>query len=212
MILHGYWRSSTSYRVRIALALKGIDVEHRSVNLKDGQQHSAEHAERNVQPMVPVLELDDGSTLTQSLAIIEYLEETVPEPALLPADTVLRSKVRAASLAIAADTMPIQNLRVLKYLRAEFAQGDDGVNAWASHWIATSFRALERAAAERSTRFLFTDAPGMFECCLVPQIYNGVRFGVDMTEFPALTEIHDAAQALDAFAQAAPEQQHDAPG
>lgn len=211
MILHGYWRSSASYRVRLALGIKGISVEHRAVNLKDGEQHSDAHATRNTQAMVPVLELEDGTHLTQSLSIIEYLEERFPQPALLPSDPVVRSRVRAASLIIAADVMPIQNLRVLKFLRAQYAQDDDGVNAWARHWIANGFASLERMAVQRDGDFFVSDGPGMFECCLVPQVFNAVKFGLDMAPFPNLSSIHDAAQALSVFADAAPEQQHDAP-
>ncbi|MEO0574558.1 MAG: maleylacetoacetate isomerase [Pseudomonadota bacterium] len=211
MILHGYWRSSASYRVRLALGLKGISVEHRAVNLKDGEQHGAAHATRNVQAMVPVLELDDGTHLTQSLSIIEYLDEMFPQPALLPADPVLRSRVRAASLIIAADVMPIQNLRVLKFLRAEYGQDDAGVSAWARHWIANGFASLERTVAHRDGEFFVPDGPGMFECCLVPQVFNAVKFGLDMSAFPHLLAIHDAAQQISVFDQARPEQQHDAP-
>jgi len=177
MTLHGYWRSSASYRVRIALALKGVEVKHVAVNLREGEQSEREHIARNPQGFVPVLELEDGIRLTQSLAIMDYLDATFRKPNLMPSDAVLRSKILSASLIIASDIAPIQNLSVLKYLRAEYEQGDD----------------------------MF------FECCLIPQIYNARRFGVDMDRFPKLKEIDARCRDLPAFQTAAPENQHDAP-
>lgn len=211
MTLHGYWRSSASYRVRIALALKGVEVNHVAVNLRDGAQGQPEHRARNPQGFVPVLELEDGTQLTQSLAIIDYLDRAYPKPNLLPEDAVLRAKIFSASLTIAADIAPIQNLSVLKYIRAQHNQEDAGVKDWARHWITTGFTALETRAARFKTQFMFTDEPMLFEACLIPQAYNARRFGVDMSAFPRLSEIDAACQALPAFQSAAPENQHDAP-
>jgi maleylacetoacetate isomerase len=210
MTLHGYWRSSASYRVRIALALKGIDVHHKAVNLKAGEQLGEAHAALNPQRLVPVLELEDGSRLTQSLAIIDYLEDAYPNPPLLPEDKMLRAKIRAAALVIASDVAPIQNLRVLKYIRAEHGQGDAGVKAWAQHWIGKGFESLEVLAGESENPFLFTNTPGYFECCLVPQIYNARRFGLDMSAYPKLSAIEESCSELLAFQLAAPENQPDA--
>ena len=211
MTLHGYWRSSASYRVRIALALKGVEVKHVAVNLREGEQSEREHIARNPQGFVPVLELEDGIRLTQSLAIMDYLDATFREPSLMPRDAVLRSKILSASLIIASDIAPIQNLSVLKYLRAEYEQGDDEVRDWAQHWISRGFKALEQRASASDTRFLFTDRPMFFECCLIPQIYNARRFGVDVDRFPKLKDIYARCCDLPAFQKAAPENQHDAP-
>ena len=211
MKLHGYWRSSASYRVRIALALKGVEVEHIAVNLREGGQKTDAHKARNPQGFVPVLELEDGTELTQSLAIMDYLDATFREPSLMPREAVSRSKILSASLIIAADTAPIQNLSVLKYLRAEYGQTDDGVTQWVQHWINNGFEALEKIAAQTDTPFLFTDKPMFFECCLVPQVYNARRFDVNMILYPRLSEIDARCRDLPAFQQAAPENQHDAP-
>ena len=210
MKLHGYWRSSASYRVRIALAMKGVEVEHIAVNLREGEQRSEAHRARNPQGLVPVLELEDGTELTQSLAILDYLDATFPDPDLMPRDAILRSKILSASLIIAADIAPIQNLSVLKYIRAEHGQEDAGVKAWAAHWISTGFTALETIAAQSDTPFLLTDRPMFFECCLIPQAYNARRFGVDMDRFPRLKAIDTRCRARPEFQNAAPENQHDA--
>lgn len=211
MKLHGYWRSSASSRVRIALALKGIEVQHIAVNLRTGVQGEAAHRARNPQGFIPVLELADGTMLTQSLAIIDYLDRVHPKPSLMPEDALMRAKMLSASLVIAADIAPIQNLSVLNYLRAEYGQANVGVTAWAAHWIATGFEALEQIAAQSDTPFLFSDRPMFFECCLIPQAYNARRFGVDMERFPRLSAIDARCRALPAFKKAAAENQHDAP-
>jgi len=211
MTLYGYWRSSASYRVRLACGLKGIAVKHSPVNLKDGEQLSGAHQQRNPQKLVPVLELEDGTKLTQSLAIIEYLEEIAPSPALLPDNPVIKAKVRAASQAITADIAPIQNLRVLKYIRAEHGQDDTGVKNWAAHWIASGFEAVEALVNESDKTFLHRSEPGYFECCLIPQIYNARRFGVDMGRFPALSAIDERLKPHPVFNAALPENQPDAP-
>ena len=211
MTLYGYWRSSASYRVRIALNLKGVSVEHRPINLKSGEQHLESHKRLNTQPLVPILELEDGTRLTQSLAILDYLEETFPKPSLLPNDSVLKSQVKSAAQIIGTDIAPIQNLRVLKYIRAEHGQDDVGVKAWAAHWIEEGLRPLEMLAQKNEQVFFMMEKPGYFECCLIPQIYNAKRFGVDMSQFPKLSNINDICLKLPAFVQSLPENQQDAP-
>ena len=210
MKLYGYWRSSASYRVRIALALKGVEVQHIAVNLRTGEQGQGEHMARNPQGYLPVLELEDGTQLTQSLAIMDYIDAMFREPNLMPKDAVKRSKILAASLMIAADIHPIQNLSVLKYIRAEYGQDDEGVKTWCAHWISKGFKAIEQIAQSYDTPYLMTDASGFFECCLIPQVYNARRFGVDMDQFPKLKAIDAACNALPAFIKAAPENQADA--
>jgi maleylacetoacetate isomerase len=210
MTLHGYWRSSASYRVRIALALKGVEVNHRAVNLKTGEQLEAAHQDLNAQPYVPVLELEDGTKLTQSLAIMDFLDATFPDYKLMPSEAILRSKILSASLIVASDIAPIANLSVLKYLRAEYGQSDAGVKAWIHHWIEKGFTALETIAQGYDTKFLMTDDPAFFECCFVPQVYNAHRFNVDMGQFPKLSAINAACLALPAFQKALPENQPDA--
>ena len=211
MILHGYWRSSASYRVRIALAMKGVKVKQVAVNLRDGAQTDPAYTEKNPQGYLPMLELDDGTQLIQSLAILDYLDATFPEPSLMPSEPILRSKILAASMIIAADIHPIQNLSVLKYIRGEFDADDADVKTWAQHWILKGFNALETLAIDYNTPFLMTDRPMFFECCLIPQVYNAKRFDVDMAAFPKLRAINDACLAREDFQLAIPDNQPDAP-
>lgn len=211
MTLYGYWRSSASYRLRIALNMKGVHYRYIPVNLVKAEHRSPEHLVRNPQGYVPVLELEDGTCLTQSLAVMDYLDATFDAPEFMPRDAILRSKILSAALTVAADIAPIQNSSVLNYVRSELGQEDDGVKEWARHWIAKGFSALETIASTRSTTFLYTDKPAFFEICLIPQIYNARRFGVDMTAFSALSEIDATCRAMPVFAQAAPERQSDAP-
>jgi len=211
MKLYGYWRSSASYRLRLALGLKGLDVEHIAVNLKAGAHLKSEHGSLNAQSLVPIIELEDGTRLTQSLAIVEYLEDIYPEPALLPKTPVMRAKVRAAAHIIVADIAPIQNLRVLKFIRAEHGCDDAGVELWAAHWIEKGLRALETVCGTIDTPFFGGSSPGYFECCLIPQIYNARRFGVNMTHFPRLSDLDKALQSHPVFIAALPENQSDAP-
>ena len=210
MKLYGYWRSSASYRVRIALALKGVEVDHIAVNLREGVQKGGAHMSRNPQGYVPVLELEDGTQLTQSLAIMDYLDATFREPALMPADAVLRSKILAASLVIASDISPIQNLSVLNYIKAEHGQDGEGAKKWAAHWITQGFSALEKIAQTFDTPYLMTQEPRFFECCLIPQAYNARRFDVHMDQFPKLKAIDALCSEHPAFIKAAPENQADA--
>jgi maleylacetoacetate isomerase len=203
-VLFDYWRSSASYRVRIALNLKGIAYRGLSVDLAGGAQRSADYRARNPQGFVPTLEID-GQRLTQSLAIIDYLEATRPEPRLLPADPAEAAHVRALALTIACDIHPLNNLRVLKQLTGPLDQDEAAKNGWIAHWIAEGFAALEARAAPRAGRFLFGDAPTLADICLVPQVYNARRFGVPLEEYPLLVAADAEAAALPAFAAAHPD-------
>ena len=206
MILHGYWRSSASYRVRIALNWKGLDVAHNAIDLRTGAHHNADYLAVNPQGLVPCL-VDGPAALSQSLAIIEYLEETHPTPPLLPADPVGRARVRSAALAIACDIHPVNNLRILKYLRDELKQPESAVDAWIRHWLAEGMAPLEAIAG---TPYMFGEAVTMADLCLVPQLYNARRFAVDLTPYPRLTAIEARLLALPAFDKARPENQPDA--
>lgn len=206
MILHGYWRSSAAYRVRIALNWKGIDVQHRTHDLRTGAHHAADYLAVNPQGLVPCL-VDGPVVLTQSLAIIEYLEETHPQPPLLPKAPVDRAWVRAAALAVACDIHPVNNMRILNYLRDELDQPQSVVDTWNRHWIAEGFAPLEAAAG---APYLFGEAVTMADLCLVPQLYNARRFGVDLTPYPKLVAVETRLLALPAFDKARPEKQPDA--
>ncbi|RRN56348.1 maleylacetoacetate isomerase [Pseudoxanthomonas sp. SGNA-20] len=214
LTLYTYWRSSAAYRVRIGLALKGLDYASEPVHLvrDGGQQHAPAFAALNPQELVPVLRHGD-LVLRQSLAILEYLDETWPEPALLPADAAGRARVRALAQAIACDVHPLNNLRVLQYLEHGLEQAQPAREAWVRHWIGLGLDALERLLAgdPATGRFCHGDAPGMADCVLVPQLYNARRFGLDLAAWPAIARIGAACAALPAFAAAAPEAQPDAP-
>lgn len=208
MRLHGYFRSAASWRVRIALNLKGLAAEQVSYHLRRGEQRAPAYLALNPQGLVPALELDDGAVLTQSLAIIEWLDETYPEPALLPHDPLRRAKVRAFALALAADTHPLQNLKVLEALRGHgLAEAD--VTAWAAEVNATGLAGCESLASPEGA-YCFGDAPTLADICLVPQLGNARRFGVDVTRFPRLLGCEAACLQLPAFADAAPARQPDA--
>ncbi len=212
MKLIGYFRSSAAFRVRIALNLKGIKVEQASRHLRKGEQSAPDYAAINPQKLVPALVLDDGAVLTQSLAIMEYLEETHPEPALLPKDPVGRARVRALCLIVSADIHPIQNLRVMGYLREQFGQTEESAFAWSRHWIETGFDAYEatlRKDPETGT-FSHGDSPTMADMCLVPQVFNAARFKVDMARYPTIQRIYDACMKHPAFDAAQPSKQPDA--
>ena len=211
MKLIGYFRSSAAYRVRIALNYKGIAVDHASRHLRRGEQSSADYAALNPQKLVPALVLDDGSVLTQSLAIIEYLEEAHPEPPLLPRDPVGRARVRALSLIVSADIHPIQNLRVMAYLRQKFDQTEESAFAWSRHWIETGFDSYEATLVQAGvSTFSHGDTPTMADMCLVPQVFNATRFKVDMKRYPMIQRIYDACMKLPAFDAAQPSKQPDA--
>ena len=211
MKLYGYFRSSAAYRVRIALNLKGVDAEQASVHLRKGEQKQPPFAAINPQKFVPVL-VDGEVSLTQSLAIIEYLEETHPQPPLLPADPAGRARVRALALAVACDIHPLNNLRVLNYLKAPLGHDEETRNAWYRHWVAEGFAALEAMLAgdPATGRFCHADTPTLADVCLVPQVANAERFDCDLAPYPTVRRIAEAARALPAFAAAAPEKQPDA--
>jgi len=207
MILYGFAPSSASYRVRIALALKNLLVTHVSKQLRLGEQRQADFLKLNPQGFVPALGLDDGRVLTQSIAIIEYLEETYPEPRLLPSLPAERALVRALCQLIACDVHPLNNLRVLKYLEGPLGQDKTARDAWYRHWIEAGFEALEQLLARTAGRHCFGDAPTMADVCLVPQVFNARRFDVDLSPFPRIVAIDAACRELPAFASAAPERQ-----
>lgn len=212
MRLHGYFRSSSSYRCRIALNLKGLAYEQVSVHLvKDGgQQKTAAYKALNPQGLVPTLEVD-GLVLTQSPAILEWLEETHPEPALLPTGAADRAAVRAFCAVIACEIHPLQNLRTLQYLEAEFGQGQEGKEAWCQRWIGDGLAACEALLARRpASTFAFGEVPGMAEVYLMPQIFAARRFKVDLSAMPRLSAIAAACEAIPAFAEAHPSRQPDA--
>lgn len=210
MQLQGYFRSSASWRVRIALNLKGLAVTHMPHHLRRGEQRAPDYLALNPQGLVPALELDDGTVLTQSLAIIEWLEEAYPIPALLPpVDLVQRARVRAFALVLAADTHPLQNLKVLNELR-RLGLREEAVSAWAARVNATGLEACEVLLGEELGPFCFGAAPTLADVCLVPQLGNARRFGVDVARFPRLLAREAACVALPAFADAAPSRQPDA--
>ncbi len=209
MKLHGYFRSATSYRVRIALNLKGLSVEHLPHHLRKGEQRAPDYLRLNPQGLVPTLEDDSGAVLTQSLAIIEWLEETHPRPPLLPQDPVRRAKVRAVALALACDTHPVQNLKVLARLR-QLGLREEQVTEWAAWANREGLGACEALVAGEPGPFCFGAAPTLADICVVPQLGNSRRFGVDVAAFPRLLQAEAAARAMPAFADAAPERQIDA--
>ena len=208
-VLHDYYRSSAAYRVRIALNLKGVDYDSRPVNLADGEQKSTAYRALNPQGFVPMLEIDDHR-LTQSLAIIAYLEQTRREPPLLPAEPTDQAHVRAMALAIACDIHPLNNLRVLKYLGGSLRLEQDQRDKWYAHWVSEGFEALEALAAQRAGSFLFGNSPTLADVCLVPQMYNARRFNLPLDAFPTLLRADASANALPAFADAHPDKQEKA--
>ena len=212
MKLYSYWRSSAAYRVRIALNLKNISYELVSAQLARGEHRQAEYLAVNPQGLVPALE-HGGDLLVQSLAIIEFLDSVVPEPRLLPLDPVDRAHVAAMAQAIACEIHPLNNLRVMNYLKQEMGQDEAAVKKWYAHWIEEGFRALEAWALKYSSanRFLYRDAVSLADVCLVPQIYNARRFQVCLDEYPTLVAIDAHLQALPAMLAASPERQADAP-
>jgi maleylacetoacetate isomerase len=205
-ILHDYFRSSAAYRVRIALALKGVDYEHRTVNLAKGDQKSAAFHALNPQGLIPALEID-GHVLTQSLAICDYLDATHKAVPFVPSDPADRAYVLAMALTVACDIHPLNNLRVLKYLTGELGLADDAKDQWYRHWVVEGLTALEAMAAPRAGAFLYGDAPTLADICLIPQLYNARRFAVPIIDFPTLRRIDETASAHAAFAAAHPDRQ-----
>ncbi|HEX9965258.1 MAG TPA: maleylacetoacetate isomerase [Allosphingosinicella sp.] len=203
-ILFDYFRSSASYRVRIALNLKGVEHESVSVNLIEGGQKGPEYREVNPQGLVPALEID-GRILIQSLAIVDYLDSTRPDPPFLPSDPADAAHVRALALVVACDIHPLNNLRVLKYLSGPLGQPQEARDAWYHHWMGAGLAALEAMAAPRAGRFLYGDAPGLADICLVPQLFNARRFEVPLDDYPTLLRVEAEANRLEAFAAAHPD-------
>ena len=208
MRLHGYWRSTAAWRVRLALGYKGLACEQVAVNLVQGEQRSAGHLALNPQGLVPVLE-HDGAVLTQSLAIIEYLDERFPHPPLLPADALGRARVRSAALTIAADVHPLGNLRVQRWLRGEMHQDDAAVTRWLHQWMRDGLTSLEQFSIRHGGQFLHGDSLSLADICLLPQLYNARRFGLPLDDYPRLTEIEAGFSGQDwavaAHADAQPE-------
>lgn len=208
-VLHAYWRSSASFRVRIALNLKGLDYRVVPHDLRRGEQRDPAYLALNPLGLVPALEVP-GAVLTQSLAIIEWLDEVHPAPALLPADPTLRAEARAMAEVIACDTHPLQNLRVLKALRNEHSADMAASDAWARHWITLGFDTVDVLLARHAGRYALGDTPGLVDCMLVPQAFNAERFGMDLAHWPRLNAVVSAARQHPAFLAAAPENQPDA--
>ena len=209
MILHGYWRSGAAYRTRIALNLKGLSYEQRGVDLRTGAQHSEAFRALNPQGLVPALEIG-GAALTQSPAILEWLEEAHPAPPLLPADRVDRAHVRAMAALIGCDIHPLNNLRVGKALRETFGADQAAVDAWAARWILPGFAALERLVEAHGGGWCFGAAPTLADCYLIPQVFSARRFNVPLEAFPRLLAIDAAAADHPAFVAARPDNQPDA--
>ena len=203
-VLYDYFRSSASYRVRIALNLKGLAYDSVPVSLLDNAQRAPEYLRKNPQGLVPAL-LDGEQLLTQSLAICEYLEEAYPQPALLPNDTIGRARVRALALSIACDIHPLNNLRVLRRLEAQFAADQAGKDAWYQHWIQSGFEAFEQQIQSTHGQYCFGDTVTLADLALVPQVYNARRFNCDLSAYPTMLAIEQRCLALDAFARATPE-------
>lgn len=209
MILHGYWRSGTSYRTRIALNLKGLAYEQRGIDLRQGDQKADAYLALNPQGLVPALEVD-GAVLIQSPAILEWLEETHPTPPLLPADAAGRAQVRAMAAVVGCDIHPLNNLRVLKALREGFGADPGATDAWAARWITPGFDTLEALVARHGEGWCFGAAPTLADCYLIPQIYSAQRFNLDLAPWPRLRAVAAAADAHPAFLAAHPDRQPDA--
>lgn len=202
-VLYDYWRSSASYRVRIALNLKGVGYDRVPINLPENEQQADDYRARNPQGFVPMLEMD-GRRLTQSLAIADWLDATIPQPRLLPADPADRAHVLALALTIAADIHPVNNLRILKYL-TKLGIEQEARDDWYRHWVSEGFDALEALAAPRAGTFLFGDSPTLADVCLVPQMYNARRFEMILDAWPTLVRADASANTLGAFAAAHPD-------
>ncbi|MEY3296699.1 MAG: hypothetical protein RLZZ451_2747 [Pseudomonadota bacterium] len=209
MELFNYFRSSASYRVRIALALKGLDYDYRPVHLAKNEQFNESYSAVSAARLVPLLR-DGEHALTQSLAIIEYLEETHPTPALLPAAPAERARVRALAMDIACEIHPLNNLRVLRYLVRDLKVSEDDKNRWYRHWVETGLEVVERQLAARPSAFCHGDAPTLADCCLVPQIFNARRFDCRLEHVPNVMRVFEACMALPAFEATRPENCPDA--
>jgi maleylacetoacetate isomerase len=208
--LYTYFRSSAAFRVRIALNLKGIAYEPMFVHLAKGEHRAPAYTKVNPQALLPTLELDDGTRIHQSLAIIEYLDETHPAQPLIPKDALGKARVRSLSYLIASEIHPLNNLRVLQHLKRALGQSEDQVNAWYRHWIADGLAKLEAELASNKGRFCHGEAPTMADCCLVPQIFNAKRYQSDLAPYPETMRVFEACMQLEAFDRAQPSKQPDA--
>jgi len=206
IVLYDYFRSSACYRVRIALNLKRVDYDKRQINLLESEQKSAAYREVNPQGLIPMLEID-GHRLTQSLAIINYLDLRFPVPPLIPASAAERAHVVALAMTVACDLHPLNNLRVLKYLKNELGHSQEEVDAWYAHWVREGLSALEALAAPSAGKFLWGDGPTAADVCLVPQLYNARRFNVPIDDFPTLLRAEENANKIEGFASAHPDRQ-----
>ncbi|MEZ5644156.1 MAG: maleylacetoacetate isomerase [Burkholderiaceae bacterium] len=205
MKLYNYFRSSASFRVRIALALKGLTYEYIPVHLAKGEHRQPGYTDIAADGLVPLLELPDGTRLSQSMAIIEYLDDTHPEPRMVPGDALARARVRALAQTIACEIHPINNLRVLKYLSGVLKVDEETKNTWYRHWVRTGLEAFERQLSQQPTStYCFGDTPTLADCCLVPQIFNARRFDTPLDGLPRTMAAFDACMALPAFQQAQP--------
>ncbi|TXI18136.1 MAG: maleylacetoacetate isomerase [Ottowia sp.] len=204
MKLYNYFRSSASFRVRIALHLKGLAYDYLPIHLAKGEQRQPAFAAVTAEGLVPVLQTDDEHRLTQSMAIIEYLDETHPTPPLLPADALGRARVRALAQIVACEIHPLNNLRVLKYLVGELKASEDAKNAWYRHWVRLGLQAYEGQLATQTGRYSHGDTPTLADCCLVPQIFNARRFDCDLSGLPRTMAVFDACMQLQAFQNAQP--------
>ena len=210
MKLYSYYRSSAAYRVRIALNLKGLPYDYVAVNLLHNEQKSEEYMARNPQGLLPALELEGGEVLAQSVAILEWLEESIPEPALLPSDPLPRARVRSLVNNIVCDIHPLNNLSIMNYLRRELGASDEGVHRWYCNWVDRGFSAIEQNLADNMGDCCFGDQPTLADVCLIPQVYNAYRFKVPMESYPNIRQVVQHCNSLEAFANAAPEAQPDA--
>jgi maleylacetoacetate isomerase/maleylpyruvate isomerase len=210
--LYTYFRSSAAFRVRIALNLKGLAYEPRFVHLRKGEHREPGYAAVNRQALLPTLELDDGRRLVQSMAIIEFLDETHPRPPLLPEDPMGRARVRSLSQLVACEIHPLNNLRTLQYLRKQLGQNEDQVGVWYRHWIAEGLAKLEAelAGARETGRYCHGDSPTMADCCLVPQVFNAKRYEFDAKHYPTTMRVFEECMKLEAFDRAQPSKQPDA--
>lgn len=209
MKLYSYYRSSAAYRVRIALNLKGLPYDYVAINLVKSEQKGESYLARNPQGLVPALELDTGELITQSMAILEWLDETCA-PALLPKEPLLRARVRSLANSIACDIHPLNNISVLNYLRAELGAADEDVQHWYRAWVDRGFSAIEQSLGDTMGACCFGDRPTLADVCLIPQVYNANRFKVPMEHYPNIRQVMQHCNSLEAFANAAPEAQPDA--
>ncbi|NOX95760.1 MAG: maleylacetoacetate isomerase [Alphaproteobacteria bacterium] len=210
MKLFGYWRSSATYRVRIALALKGLDYDYEPVNLLKGEQKGSAYLTRNPTGLVPTLETDDGDFITQSLAIIGYLEDSHPAPTILPDEPVARAHALSIAMSIACEAQPFMNLRMQKYLKTERNFNDIAMTDWLNRWSGGAMAAVEKIVTQTGGDYCIGDTPSLADCCLVPQMFGALRFGIDVSAMLRLNAIYERCQKHPAFEKAHPDHQPDA--